>query len=195
MRVINDSNILTGQGLLNRLNEEDWRVLIPKLHYYSLNKLQRFSQLEERFNIRNLATYFADEAIKQLWTGERSWNTSYYPEVFQFLAGAVDSLRSNFLRSKEVTLTEPLPEEDDVHLVYTGQDPEKRLISKELENYVRHLFEEDPEASEIFEGLRSGSKPREMALEMHVPVKTIYNGLKRIERKLAGLKNHLKTEQ
>jgi len=182
---------VSGTELLDILNEQDWKSIIPRLHYYSLNKLQHFPQLHGRFNVNNLATYFADEAIKQLWTEERAWNNVYYADVFQFLKGAVDSLRSNFLRSKEVVATEPLPDDEIFDFKCDAENPESTLIARDLDEHIKKLFSDDVKAFEVFDGLRHGIKPRDIAGEMNVPVKTVYNAIKRIERKLFLIRKDL----
>src|ERR1700740_875815 len=96
---------LSGDALLEKLRDADWSRLIKQLHYYSLNRLKYFPQLAERYNLKDLAYQFADDAIRQVWMEERVWNIEQYPDLYNFLKGAVDSIRYNFLKRKEVNIT------------------------------------------------------------------------------------------
>lgn len=191
-----EKNILSGADLLEHLRSQDWGRLTRKLHYYSLNHLLRFPQLQDRFNINNLATHFADEAIKQLWLEERAWNINYYPDVYDFLKGAVDSLRKNFLSSKEVTTTRFISDAEEDLIVDKFNDPESKFIAKEfqqnLEEQIEAIFKDDLDAYMIFDRLRSAMKPANISQDLNIPVKQVYNAIKRIERKLAELKTKIK---
>lgn len=190
-----EKNILSGEDLLKRLQEQDWGELMRKLQYYSLNRLQRFPQLQDRFNINNLATHFADEAVKQVWLQERAWNTDYYSDLYSFLKGVVDSLRKNFLSSKEVTSTTFISDTIEDIVADNFNDPESQLIykelQKELEQQIELLFIDDLEAFMVFDCLRSSMKPQLISKDLDIPIKQVYNAVKRIERKLKELKAKL----
>jgi hypothetical protein len=185
MDVIDKKEIITGEGLLKLLRTVDWPVLLPKLHYYSLNKLQRFPALAERFNVNALATQLADEAVKQLWTEERTWDLTKYPDVIKFLKSAVDSLRSNFLRSKGVSATVFLSEEHEDTIAGQGADPESIMIAREIKEQLMDLFTDEPFGFQVFECIVNRIPPREMSIEIDVPVTEVYNIIKRVKRKIA----------
>jgi len=100
MKYTDDTLPLSGEALLDRLRATDWKRIIQQLHYYSLNRLKHFPALAEKYDLKNLANQFADDAIRQVWMEERKWNLTEYPELYDFLKGAVDSLRYNFIKKR-----------------------------------------------------------------------------------------------
>lgn len=179
-----NKNILSGKQLLNKLNKEDWEKLIPKLHYYSLNKLRRFQFLYDLYNVNNLANEFADEAIRMVWEEQRKWNLSYYPELYSFLKGIVDSLISNFIKSKEVEITEAIPEGDFIDFEQIARNAEDDFILRETEEEITLILKNDLDAAQVFECLKDGLKPKEIADELNWEINSVYNVLKRVQRKL-----------
>lgn len=177
--------ILSGRELFDRLNAVNWRDLLPRLHYYSLNKLQRYPALAEMYDIPGLSTQIADEAVKLVWEGTRKWNTDYYETAYDLLKGIVDSLIFNYVNSKAVISTDALPEDEQLEYRQgTSPNPEQLYIVKEMAAEIEGILKTDPDAAEVFDCLRDGLKPREIADEMNVDVKEIYNIIKRVQRKL-----------
>lgn len=191
MDQIKEKKILSASDLLDRLKEEDWTKLIKQLHYYSLNRLQRYHRLDERFNINNLSTHFADEAIRQLWMQERIWDVNHYADVYDFLKGAVDSLRYNFLKSKAVNITTYIDEFMEDTIKANVADPESQMVIKELEIEIKQIFSTDLEAYHVFECLKNEIAPRHISTDLNIPIKQVYNAIKRIERKLTDLRTDL----
>lgn len=185
-------NIISGKELLAKLNMINWEELIPKLHYYALNKLERYPILQGRYNIENLANQFADDAIELIWNEERKWNLDAYADAYSFLKGVVDSLVSAFIKSPEVRLFEPLPDDDYNLKDVSAENSESNLIAKEIEVNIQCLLKDDKEASEVFACLVDGLKPREISIELKITVNDIYNIIKRVHRKLGELKTKLK---
>ena len=179
-----NKNIISGKQLLDRLKDENWEVLIPKLHYYSLNKLERYDFLRDIYDVTNLSTHLADEAIKMVWEEQRKWNINYYEELYPFLKGIVDSLISNFISSKEVEITESLPEADNELVSSVSTDPEREYILKEIENEIISILKDDDDAYQVFDCLKDGLKPKEIGEELDWDINRVYNTLKRVHRKL-----------
>jgi hypothetical protein len=179
-----NKNILSGQALLERLDKENWQDIIPKLHYYSLNKLDRFNFLYELYDVNNLATQIADEAIKLVWEEQRKWNTNYYANLYPLLKGIVDSLISNFINSKEVEITEALPEYDLDKISECVSNPESDFIISEIEMEIANILKDDVDAQEVFDCLKDGLKPREICTELNWEISKVYNSIKRVQRKL-----------
>jgi len=191
MELIKNKKTLSTQELLDRLKAENWEKLIKQLHYYSLNRLKKFPQVGERFNVVNLANHFADEAIRQVWTEERIWDLEQYPDIYDILKGAVDSIRFNFLRSKEVTTTTFIDEVVESSTKDSTADPQALLETKELEEMVKLIFNSDPEAYQVFDCLKNEMPPRDISIELNIPVTQVYNAVKRIERKLTELRKNI----
>ncbi|WP_295801235.1 hypothetical protein [Mucilaginibacter sp.] len=191
MELIKNKKTLSTQELLDRLKAENWEKLIKQLHYYSLNRLKKFPQVGERFNIVNLSNHFADEAIRQIWTEERIWDVEQYPSLYDFLKGAIDSIRSNFLKSKEVITTTFIDEVIENSAKDSTSDPQALLEAKELEEMVMQIFSSDPEAFQVFDCLKNELPPREISIELNIPINQVYNAVKRIERKLTELRKNI----
>ncbi|MEO3405885.1 hypothetical protein AAFN85_18380 [Mucilaginibacter sp. CAU 1740] len=182
--------ILSGQDLYDRLQLVDWNDLLPKLHYYSLNKLERYPALADMYDIPGLSAQIADEAVKLLWEETRKWNINYYPTASEVLKGIIDSLIYNYVNSKTVTSTDAMPEDDRVVYEYgTSPNPEELYIVNETEAEILEILKTDADAAEVFECLRDGLKPREIANELEVDVREIYNIIKRLQRKLKVFTN------
>jgi DNA-directed RNA polymerase specialized sigma24 family protein len=177
--------ILSGRALLVHLNAADWKKILPRLHYYTLNKLQRYTILQDMFDVRGLSKQFADEAIRLAWEEQRKWNITYYPELYDFLKGVADSLISNFIKSKEVEITESLPDDDRTDFGEGSESPEDVLIRKETEMEMMRILEGDQKAAQVFDCLKDGLKPREIAEELDWDVQEVYNTIKRVQRKLS----------
>lgn len=191
MELNHTKNILSTEELLLRLREVKWEPVIKQLHYYSLNRLKRFPLLAERFDIISLANFFADEAIRQLWMQERIWNTDKYPDVAKFLKAAVDSIRSNYLKSKKVVSTTYIDEMMEETTAETGDGPEAQLVVKEIEEQIRIIFTDDQEALQVFHCIKDNLPPRIISEELDIPIKQVYNAIKRIDRKLTELRKQL----
>lgn len=187
-----DSKIISGNELLTKLKAANWADILPKLHYYALNKFERYPTLEGRFNIENLATTYADEAIRMVYEQERNWNREAYPNLYPFLTGIVDSLINGFMRSPEVRLSDRLPDND-----YNLFDPsegtaESNIIVHEIEAEIKEILSSDTQAYEVFECLKDGLKPREIGPELNIDMNEVRNIIKRVHRKLKDYKVKLK---
>lgn len=179
------STVLSGKELFDQLNKEDWESILPRLHYYALNKLERFPALSELYDVPGLSAQLADQAVESLWDETRKWNTEYYDTAYDFLKGAVDSLISNYTKSKTVANTIALPDYDQFDLQYgVSSNPEDAYIAKEMEEEIAQILRTDADAAQVFECLRDGLKPREVAVELDIDINEIYNILKRLQRKL-----------
>ncbi|NVM64183.1 hypothetical protein FHW88_002511 [Mucilaginibacter sp. SG538B] len=191
MKDTENTGTISSEALLERLRGANWEKLIKLLHLYSLNRLKSFPQLAERFDIKNLAYQFADEAIRQLWMEERVWNIVEYPDLYDFLKGAVDSIRYNFLKKKEVNATTYIDEVIEDTVPNQSPDPQQLLEAQELEAQIKEIFSDDLEAYQIFDCLLNKIPPRDIAAEMNMPVNQVYNTTKRIDRKLTELRKQL----
>jgi len=186
------TQIITGNELLSRLRAADWKKIILNLHYYALNKLERYPILEGRYNVNDLANQFADEAIRMVYDEERKWNRDAYQELYPFLTGIVDSIVSNFLKSSEFLLSERLPEDDYDLTDSSDGGPENDLIVQEMIAQIKEILASDVEAFQVFECLKDGLKPREIAPELNIEISEVRNIIKRVYRKLHDYKVKLK---
>jgi hypothetical protein len=191
MKDTENKGTISSEALLEKLRAANWEKLIKLLHLYSLNRLKSFPQLAERYNINNLAHQFADEAIRQVWMEERVWNIVEYPDLYDFLKGAIDSIRYNFLKKKEVNITTYIDEIIEDTVPHQSPDPQEMLEAKELQTQIKTMFGDDEETYQIFDCLLNKMPPRDIAKEMNISVAQVYNATKRIDRKLTELRKQL----
>lgn len=187
-----EHKIISGNELLEKLKAANWADILPRLHYYALNKLERYPTLEGRFNIENLANTYADEAIRMVYEQERNWNREAYPNLYPFLTGIVDSLIYAFMKSPEMKLIDRLPEHD-----YDLFDPsegtaESNIIVDEIEAEIKEILSSDIQAYEVFQCLKDGLRPREIGPELNIDINEVRNIIKRVHRKLKDYKLKLK---
>jgi len=177
-----------------RLDAVDWGNIIPKLHAYALLKLKRYPILDGRYNIENLSSSIADDAIELVFDETRKWKRSAYTDVYTFLKGIVDSLIYNFRNKKEFLLTDQLPQDDFDWHDPNQSNPESEMIVREIESEISAILSSDPDAFRVFECLRDGLRQREIAKELNMEMEAVRNVVKRVHRKLHGYKVKFKAE-
>lgn len=210
------------KDVIKLLEETDWDSITLKLTKYAILKIERLSWRYGKFPKGLTAEDMVQEAIASLFEGKRNWNHTRNPDLFEYLKSVIDSKVSHLYESKEYKLTQPFPtteEGQDVeelldkadptsdHAIYltpSSNNPEDALLEKEKikrdEAAVNAFFEaihgeKDIEklASLIMDGY---VKPSEIAKQMGVEVKEVYNLQKRFRRKCKEFTtNPLKKEE
>ncbi len=177
---------LSSEELLLRLEKVDWKDVTLKLKAYSLLRIKQHSKIVTDELIK-IAVDMANDAIGQLWTEERKWNINYYPDVYSFLKGAVDSLRSNFYKkiskAKNVGLSEETMKDESSF--------ESNFIALDLKDKIMKSFKDDALAALVFEAIADGGKPREISDDLGENIKEVYNAVKRVNRKINEIKHSL----
>lgn len=163
------------------------------------------------------AADIALEAIKDIFDGNRKWNLSKNPDLYTYLTSIVDSKISHLYELKEHKLTKSMPITEEgreveelldkadptsdhaIYLTPSSNNPEDILLEKEKikrdETAVNAFFEAihgDKDLEKLASLIMDGYvKPSEIAEQMGVEVKEVYNLQKRFRRKCKELKMNL----
>ena len=177
---------LSSEQLLKELHEVAWDDIIKKLKAYSIVKIKKYNN-DNSDELVQTAMDIANEAITSLWSEERKWNTNYYPDVFSFLKGAVDSLVSSYYKklskNKKVEINE--------NIIDDKSSFESNYIATDLKSVINKSFDDDALAGLVFDSIAQGYKPKEISEDLGVEIKEIYNAVKRVNRKMVEIQKSL----
>lgn len=149
--------------VIKRLNAQDWEDLYEDLVAYATIRVQELSwergpgappegrEPED----------FAEEAIKSLYTGRRTWNYEQYPNVKSVLSGIIDSLVSNLVESAEHRWSTDV-EPSDLETFYadiSSEKPDGEVRAEDIEERMRQAVADDPELEFVFEAMLEGHDP------------------------------------
>jgi len=213
-----------GREIVKHLEEANWERIILMLTNYAQKKIDRIKWRYETDTLPmgQTSADIALEAIKDIFDGNRKWNLSKNPDLYTYLTSIVDSKISHLYELKEHKITKSMPTTEEgqdieelldkaeptsdhaIYLTPSNYNPEDALLEREKikrdEATVNAFFEaiqgdEDLEklASLIMDGYVKSS---EIAEQMNVDVKEIYNLRKRFKRKCKDFKaNSFKKEE
>jgi len=166
---------------LKEISDEEWQKISLRLFRYAKYKCRLLPGHMEPADM-------SCEAIKLALTGERQWNTTAYPDVFDFLKGIIDSRWQNLWRkgehenltSEEIKLkkaTDALSiEKHEVENQFgistdseVGHEIDRRL------RQIAHVVEGDPNLEEFYLALEYGcSSIKEIASMLHWTLSKTY---------------------
>jgi hypothetical protein len=142
------------------------------------------------------------DAICKLYTGERTWDPKTNPDLLKFLTKSIipslvynyynDSLVKTEIRSSDLnpSLSEEKEDTGDFWENTKGKGPlpDEEIYAKEIINTIRKNLEEDNDDDGliIFEEIIKGNKPLEIKEDLGIPIKDIYNAIKRIRNTKAN---------
>lgn len=203
--------------LIKRIEEVDWDKIIFKLTIYTLFKIKRltwkYGTLPQGLTPEDIVM----GAINKMFEGERKWNPSKYPDLYIYLKSVVRSDVSHLYEAKEYEIIQPIPETEEgqeieelldkadptsdhaIHLTSSVLNPEEALIEKENmkndEVTVDLFFEAikgDKELEDLAALIMEGyTKSAEIAEQMGIDVKEVYNLRKRFRRKGKEFRNNI----
>ena len=199
--------------VIDQLEKADWENIILKLGRHSAVRINRLSWRHRMLPVGLEVEDIVLESIGDTLGEERKWDPNKNPDLLNYLKSVVDSKISHLLELKEYLVTEPLEKtinEQEKNLLDTTEvktdfegdsaqmfaDPEEALVEKEEREHAKNAVEllrekiqGDEELEEIFLCLEEGyTKPSEIAEQLGVDVKEIYNREKRLKRKCNELK-------
>jgi predicted DNA-binding protein YlxM (UPF0122 family) len=181
-------NYLSTEELLLKLKEQDWGTIIKRLEAYSIIKIKKHS-FEFTYDTIQEAIDIAHEAIRLLWTEERKWDINYYPDVYYFLKGVVDSLVSNYFKKltkyKKIEINENIGDS-------TFDNTEVKYDAEQIKKIIGNSFKDDSLAGIIFDCISEGYKPKEISEELDIDINDVYNAIKRVNRKIDEVKKILR---
>ncbi len=160
------------------------------------------------------------EAISKVFDGDRKWNPSENPDLFQYLKSVVDSLMSHLTKSFDCTNIRRMPqsEEGEIlgeklkpvdpesdtarHLSRPSPDPEQILLRKEEEEAERKAFDKlmdsikgDDDLETVVLCVMDGMmKPAEIAEATGFEIDHVYQLMRKLNRKAAKVSEIVRVE-
>ena len=180
---MNDEQVLSGQQLLDTLHNQNWETLLIKLRAYAITAFYRYRINSERGLLGKEPKDFMEEAIEMVFMEQRKWNVTAYPDLFDFIAGVIDSLISNYLSKKKYEQTtnefETVIETDTRE---TGSI-DGLLIASEMFAALQKELDGDDDALVVIECMGDGvMKPQQIRDDLGLSESELNNILKRIRR-------------
>jgi RNA polymerase sigma factor (sigma-70 family) len=163
-----------------------WKMSVAYSHYVLTTKY--FVKSEKGLEGKT-ASDFAQEVLISLADGTRKWNTSKNPTLFDQFKSSLDSHVNNFINRKRIP-------EQTINEDISKIDVEESEDTKELFDYcydtLTSLKASDNELM-VFQCQAEGiTKPLEIAKDLGINVKEVYNIQKQLRRKLPELHKHLR---
>ncbi len=179
---------------LATIDEKSWGLIYKELVRYADFKLNKagFQIRTEKDSVD--AEHFAALAIEKLFDGVRSWDMERYPDVTIHLIGIVKSLISSHFKSSsrsvikaggksDEIVEEARDEINDSELLSDDslitQSPEEILINAEDWAAIENAFGVDKDDHAIYCEWLDGCPPREIAGGYDIPVREVYNAIKK----------------
>lgn len=195
-------------------SEEDWARL-----YHPLVMYARARCLELRWRkhaLQNLPRghspeTIVHEAVCKSLDGDRDWNHEKYPgeNPFWFLLGVIDSIIDGLIKCKEhrseVSLEDECGTTNDDGEIYRQDldandctlfsppisDPEMYTFYQEIDSEIRACIADDTTLVTLYEHLRAGRRPREIAEAMGLSREGVYLLIRRFLRRTRDIFNLL----
>ena len=199
--------------ILKGISEDKWRDHLKELVIYATARCERWRWRPG--NKENLPNGFsppsiASEAIKRLFSGERTWNHEEYPgdSPIEFLKSVIDSLISDLGRSLSHKTSASLEEEcqrsgadgngynkdiqaSDSTPGFRSPPPDsayKTVYCSEIRDQIYAAVEDRPDLSRLFRLRCMGMKLKEIAEEIGKSREEIYRLNRLLERRLKEIK-------
>jgi hypothetical protein len=208
---------------VSRISDNEWREIALDLERYALS-VSRNLRWRTRNPVElpggETVTSIVSKAVEKLFSGDREWDPEKEPDIRKYLRGAIDSLLNHLAESQDNTLITVAPEpgspdypawesgsrkQDPVvdWLVPPKRSPEAALLQQEqaaLEDRALGLLVDecgdDPVLMAVLEAMMDGyDKPAEISKHKGIPVKDVYNTIKRLDRKLEIVRRRFAEEQ
>lgn len=199
------------------IEEAEWESITLKLTRYAILKIGRLSWKNWKPPKGLMAQDIVQEAIVSLFEEKRIWNRTKYPDLYWYLKSVIDSKVSHLYKLKEYKLTQPFPttregqeveelldktdsaDDNAAYLAQTILNPNETLLEKEKkendEAIINAFFEAikgnivlERVASLIMDGY---TKPSEIAEQMGIEAKEVYNLQKRFRRKCEEFRDNI----
>jgi len=163
-------------NLIEEFHSVDMEEVIDRMNAYAISHLRSVGV--KNFNGKEPIDFVGDVIIKVM-EGKRDWSKAQC-SFTEFLFGCLKSEISNFLKSNKNLYTNELP---------VISPDEKSLNVEEKRNQVSELLIQegaDDEELTVFEYWMDGIlKPAEIAKDLGIEAKTVYNIIKRLERRIS----------
>jgi RNA polymerase sigma factor (sigma-70 family) len=201
------------KGIVELIQQADWDDIYPRALKYALKKLSFLSGSPlEGVSKKQVAHDIVSQAILKIIDGDRKWEPGR-GTILNYLIYVVKSDISHLYRLDDYKLTSRMPvspqkdndresieteellkkaHELDKHAADISPDPPQSvdniLIEHEICDSLLEVIDGDDELESIVRCMLDGfSKPRDIAEQLGVKPKNIYNAKKRLERAYQGL--------
>lgn len=202
------------RAALAQLSDNALQTLILELGRYALSVSSRlYWRTGNAVDLPRGETVdsIVSKALTKVLTGERRWNPQTAPDLPNYLMGVIDSLLNHLAQHKDNTALRAVPRQPDgsdaplspalgaTDWHPESLDPESVLLQHEQTAYedriLQHLLDvsqDDPLVTQIILAMRDGhDKPGEVATALGIPVSEIYNAMKRLDRKMICVRQHI----
>lgn len=171
-------------NLIEAIQSIDLDDVIDRMNAYAISRLSSVGAKD--FNGREPVDFVGDVILKVI-EGTRDWENATC-SFEEFLFGCLRSEVSNFFSSNIAKHDDEVPELTSSDLEYNYE--EKRLRLAELLNNAGA----DDDESAVFECWMDGMfKPAEIASDLGIDVKNVYNITKRLQRTLFKIQSQAKS--
>lgn len=209
---------------LAKLSDEDWTKLVLKLGHYAASVSRRLrwrTRNSRELPGGETVESIVSKAIEKLFSGDRRWDPRAEPDLEKYLMDVIDSLLSHLVESQDNKLLTTVPEtagtdeqaeweagpKEPEHgsewLARSALSPETALLESEQKSRddraLEMLIEEcstNPVLTKVLEAMFDGHDgPAEIARATGLDRKDIYNAAKRLDRKIALVRERLHAEE
>lgn len=183
---------------LELIQQAEWGDIVPRLMKYALTKLSIRSRSPlEGHSIDDIAHDIVYDSIKKVIEGKRQWDPDRGSLLNFLMFSVIRSDISHLYKSDYYDATQRLsiPQDDGDMNPISRNDvnnnidrdgsaaPDKNILDNEMRDSIFKAVEGDDELSDIvlcmYEGI---DKPEDIANQLNVDVKVIYNARKRLRR-------------
>jgi DNA-directed RNA polymerase specialized sigma24 family protein len=207
--------------VVSQIPDGEWRGIALDLERYALS-VSRSLRWRTRNPVElpggETVTSIVSKAIEKLFSGDRDWNPEQDPDIRKYLQGVIDSLLNHLAESQDNILVTVAPEPESAvyrswetgsrqrdpaadWLVPPDRSPEAALVQQEREALEDRALgalldecAEDTVLMAVLESMMDGERPAEISTHKGIPVKDVYNAVKRLDRKLEIVRKHFADE-
>jgi hypothetical protein len=206
-----------------KISDDEWREISIDLQRYALS-VSRSLRWRTKNSVElpggETVNSIVSEAVEKLFSGDREWDPEKDPDIRAYLRGVIDSLLNHLAESHDNTLITVAPElgsadypawesgskkRDPIAdwMVPPERSPEAALLQQEqamIENRALELLMDecgnDTALMAVLEAMMDGyDKPAEISKRKGIPVKDVYNTIKKLDRKLEIVRRRLAEEE
>lgn len=205
---------------IEQMQEEELARLIKVLGFYTLKESRklffrtgRSGEMPSGYDVESVV----NEAFTRVLTGQRRWDPKQDPDFKKYLMNVIDSILSHLATGKDNEMLRGAAnaegDEDSSHweagskerrperewLARGAQRADEELIESERleeeDRVLQMLVEEcsgDPVLARVLQVRREyDAEPAEISELTGIPVKEVYNTMKRLDRKIALIRRRL----
>lgn len=173
---------------LQEISPAQWKAILERLTIYAYHKTLRLhwetpaGSLSQGYEPKDLAF----GAIVKVLQGERQWDPGHQ-DLYSFLKSVVDSMTSHLVSSPDNsrrTRNSTRLESTLSRMPTLAATPEEDAVASDLVDRMREIVADEPELRDLFERIRLGQKPQEIARDLRHSPEYVYNLIRKLKRHL-----------